>query len=46
MLEDLVGGIPIPFISAMGFGVDLETTVADLMKVGAMSAGIFSGLGS
>lgn len=42
----MVGGLPIPFVSAMGFGVDLETTVADLMRVTALSGGIMSGLGA
>lgn len=45
MLEDLTGGISIPAISVMGSGFDLETTVADLMQVGAMSGGILSGMG-
>lgn len=46
LLEDTVGGIAIPFISAMGFGIDLETTVADLMRVGALSGGILSSIGA
>lgn len=45
MLDDLVGGIPIPMISVLGNTVDLHTTVADLMKVGALSGGILSALG-
>ena len=45
MLEDTVGGIDLPFISAMGSGVDLNTSVAQLMQVGAMSGGILSGIG-
>lgn len=45
MLEDTTGGIDIPFINAMGFGVDLNTSVAQLMQVGAMSGGILSGIG-
>lgn len=50
MLDEMVGGIPIPSIGAFGMGtgidIDLETTVADLMRVGAMSGGLFSGIGS
>ena len=45
MLEDTVGGIDLPFISAMGSGVDLNTSVAQLMQVGAMSGGILTGIG-
>lgn len=37
VLEDLTGGINLSAISVMGSGVDLETTVAQLMKVGALS---------
>lgn len=37
MLDDFVGGIPIPMISVMGNTVDPHTTVADLMKVGTMA---------
>lgn len=50
MLDQLVGGIPIPSIQALtvgtGGGVDLETTVADLMRVGALSGSLLSGIGS
>ena len=50
MLDDLVGGIPIPAITALfagtGVGIDLETTVADLMKVGALGTGLMGSLGS
>lgn len=45
MLDELVGGIPIPMISVMGNTVDLHTTVADLMKVASLSGGILSGMG-
>jgi hypothetical protein len=44
LLDSTVGGIPLPFVSAAGFGVDLETTVADLMRVGAISVGILDSL--
>ena len=46
MLDQLVGGIPIPMILGMGTGVDLETTVADLLRVGALGGGLLSGIGS
>ncbi len=45
MLDELVGGIPIPMISVMGNTVDLHTTVADLMKVASVGGGILSGMG-
>ena len=45
LLDNTVGGIPLPFISAAGFGVDLETTVADLMRVASLSVGILDSLG-
>ena len=34
IIEDLTGGIAIPFISAFGTGVDLNTTVMQLLKTG------------
>lgn len=40
LLDATTGGIAIPAISAAGFGVDLETTVADLMRVGAMGTAV------
>ncbi len=45
LLDSVAGGIAIPAISAMGTGVDLETTVADLMRVGALSGGILNSIG-
>ena len=33
LLEQTTGGISLPFLNVYGFGVDLETTVADLMRV-------------
>lgn len=45
LLDGTVGGIPIPFLNIFGFGVDLETTVADLLRVGAISSGILGSLG-
>jgi hypothetical protein len=46
LLDSTVGGIGIPSISVVGSGVDLEMTVADLMRVGAMSAGVIGSLGA
>lgn len=49
LLDDTVGGIAIPTIGAMvagtGTTVDLETTVADLMRTGAMAGGFLGGIG-
>ena len=45
LLDDTVGGIAIPAISVMGNMVDLETTVADLMRVAAISGGVLGTLG-
>lgn len=53
MIQGLTGGINIPFISALGTGVDLNTTVENLMKLGIVGVGslgmigdIVNGLGS
>jgi hypothetical protein len=45
LLDGAVGGIGIPSLTVMMNGVDLETTVADLMRVASMSAGILGSLG-
>ena len=45
LLDEAVGGIDLPFINVMGFGVDLNTTVADLMRVAAVTGGILGSLG-
>lgn len=44
-LEDVTGGIPVPFVNALGSGVDLETTVADILRVSALGTGILGSLG-
>lgn len=44
MLQDLVGGIAIPTVYALGSGVDLKTTVAQIMQTGAMSASLLQGV--
>ena len=46
MLDTVAGGIAIPAFSVMGNMVDLETTVADLMRAGAMGGSILSGIGT
>jgi hypothetical protein len=46
LVDGVAGGIAIPSISIMGNQVDLETTVADLMRVVAMTGGVFSSLGA
>jgi hypothetical protein len=45
LLDSAVGGMPIPHISAFGTGIDLHTTVADLMRVGAVGGSLLSNLG-
>ena len=50
MLDDTVGGIAIPTIggwaAGTGIEVDLETTVADLIRVGSLGAGLLGGIGT
>lgn len=45
LLDAVAGGIALPDIKYLGTGVNLQTTVADLMRVGAMSGGILSSIG-
>jgi len=45
LLEDTVGGIDLPFINVWGFGLDLNTSIAQLMQVGAMAGSLISGIG-
>lgn len=45
LLEDYAGGIDLPFLNVMGFGVDLNTSVAQLMNVAAMGGSILGALG-
>lgn len=49
MLDDTVGGIAIPTIGAFAMGngveIDLETTIADIMRTGAMAGGLLGGIG-
>lgn len=46
LLDALTGGIALPDIKVMGTGVNLQTTIADLMWVTAMGGSILSGIGS
>ena len=46
LLDTAAGGIAIPAFSVMGNMVDLETTVADLMRAGAMGGSILGAIGS
>lgn len=45
VLDSAAGGVDIPFINVFGSGVDLNTTVADLMRVGAIGTGILGSIG-
>ena len=45
LVDDAAGGIDIPFINAMGFGVDLNTTVSDLMRIAAIGTGLLGSIG-
>lgn len=44
-LLDMIGGISIPALSYLGTGVDLNTTVSDLIKVGALGTSAGLGIG-
>lgn len=50
MLDETTGGIAIPTIGAWAAGtgteIDLETTVADLIRVGSLGAGLLGGIGT
>ena len=46
LLDAVTGGIALPDIKVMGTGVNLQTTIADLMRVGAMSGSILAGIGT
>jgi len=45
LLDSVAGGIALPDIKVVGSGVNLQTSVADLMRVGALSGSILSGIG-
>ena len=46
LLEETVGGINIPTITFMGTGVDMEATVADILRATALGGSILGGIGS
>jgi hypothetical protein len=46
VLKDTTGGIDIPFFNVYGFGVDLNTTVADLMSIAAMAPAALASMGN
>lgn len=46
LLDSVAGGIALPDIKVMGSGVNLQTTVADLMRVGALGGSMLSGIGA
>lgn len=46
LVKDLTGGGNIPFVSAMGTGVDLATTIADLILFGSLGTGMLGSIGS
>lgn len=45
LIQSVTGGINIPFISALGTGVDLNTTVENLVKLGLVGASTFDAIG-
>ena len=47
LLRDVTGGggIALPFVNVMGFGVDLNTSVADLMSVASMAGTALGSIG-
>jgi hypothetical protein len=45
LMGDTGADINIPFINAMGFGLDLNASVSELMRGGAMAGGLLSSMG-
>jgi hypothetical protein len=45
LMGDTGADINIPFINAMGFGLDLNASVSELMRGGAMAGGLLSSIG-
>lgn len=45
LIQGVTGGINIPFVTAMGSGFDLNTTVENLMKLGMVGVSTFSMIG-
>ena len=46
LIEQTTGGINIPFVTALGTGVDLNATVEQLMKLGIVGVSTLSGIGN
>ena len=46
LMKDTGANINLPFVNVMGFGVDLNTTVADLMIAGSLVGSVLSGIGN
>lgn len=47
LLDATTGGfLPLPHLTGFGTGIDLHTSVSDLMRAGAIGAGIIGSLGS
>ena len=46
MIEEATGGINIPYISAMGSGIDLNATVTGLIKLGMVGVSTLGQIGS
>lgn len=46
LIQGVTGGINIPFITALGTGVDLNATVENLMKIGLVGANMLGNIGS
>ena len=46
LVDSAAGGINIPFVNVLGSGVDLNASVADLMRVGAVGYGLLGSFGS
>ena len=46
MIQGVTGGIPIPFIDVFGTGIDLNTTVENLIKLGLVGTSTLGQIGS
>lgn len=45
VVDDVAGGMPLPFVNVLGSGIDLNTSVSDLMRVASVGIGIFDSFG-
>lgn len=45
LIQSVTGGINIPFITTLGTGIDLETTVENLVKIGIVGANMLGNIG-